>query len=146
MKVILLRDVARLGKRYSIIEVPDGFALNKLIPQGMAQPATPENVKRVQARAKEVVLHSERDASHLKSVAESLRQSPLSITAEANAQDHLFKTIRPSDIAIALKTRGIALEESHIVTPTPIKSLGTHDIQIVGSGVKEVVTITINRA
>ncbi len=146
MKVILLRDVARLGKRYSIIEVPDGFALNKLIPQGMAQPATPENVKRVQARAKEVALHSERDASNLKAIADGLRQNPLTIQMEANAQDHLFKTIRSSDIAIALKARNITLEESHIVTPTPIKSLGTHEIQIVGGGVKEVVTITINRA
>jgi len=146
MKVILLRDVARLGKRSSIIEVPDGFALNKLIPQGMAQPATPENVKRVQAKAKEAALHTERDASHLKMVAETLRSNPLILTAEANAQDHLFKTIRPSEISEALKQRGITLEESHIITPHPIKALGEHEIQIVGGAVKESITISINRA
>ncbi len=47
MKVILLRDVAKIGKRYEVANVPDGFALNKLIPQGDAQAATPDNVKRV---------------------------------------------------------------------------------------------------
>lgn len=146
MKVILLRDVARLGKRSSIIEVPDGFALNKLIPQGMAQPATPENVKRVQAKAKEAALHSERDATNLKAIADGLRQNPLFIPVEANAQDHLFKTIRPSDISAALKGRGILLEETHIITPEPIKSLGTHTIHIVGGAVKESVPITISRA
>ena len=47
MKVILLRDVAKIGKRYEIVEVPDGFALNKLIPKKDAEAATPVNVKRV---------------------------------------------------------------------------------------------------
>ena len=39
MKVILLQDVAKIGRRSEVVEVPDGYAQNKLIPKGMAQPA-----------------------------------------------------------------------------------------------------------
>ena len=48
MKVILLRDVAKIGRRFEIVEVPDGYALNKLIPKKDAEAATPANVKRIQ--------------------------------------------------------------------------------------------------
>ena len=48
MKVILLKDVAKIGRRFEIKEVPDGYALNKLIPKNMAQFATPENIKRIE--------------------------------------------------------------------------------------------------
>ena len=51
MKVILLQDVAKLGHRFEIVDVPHGHALNKLIPQGLAQEATKQNVQRVKARA-----------------------------------------------------------------------------------------------
>ena len=50
MKVILLQDVAKIGKRFETVDVPDGYALNMLIPKRMAEPATPENLKRVDAR------------------------------------------------------------------------------------------------
>jgi ribosomal protein L9 len=47
MKVILLRDVAKIGKRFAIVDVPDGYALNKLIPSKDAEPATTNNIKRI---------------------------------------------------------------------------------------------------
>jgi large subunit ribosomal protein L9 len=146
MKVILLRDVARLGKRYTVLEVPDGFALNKLIPQKMAEPATPENLKRVAAHAKEVSAHVERDIAAVKEIAASLATTPLVITAEANAQDHLFKSIRPHDVHLALAARGLTLLESQIVVETPIKSLGTHPVVLTSGKHRETVTVTINRS
>ncbi len=48
MKVILLQDVAKIGRRYSIVEVNDGYALNQLMPKKLAEPATPANVARVE--------------------------------------------------------------------------------------------------
>ena len=51
MKVILLQDVAKIGRRFDIVEVPSGYGMNKLIPQGMAKPATPENVKAINAQS-----------------------------------------------------------------------------------------------
>ena len=50
MKVILLQDVAKIGRRFDVITVPDGYGMNQLIPKGMAKPATPENLKAIQAQ------------------------------------------------------------------------------------------------
>ncbi|MFM2339981.1 MAG: hypothetical protein RLZZ360_617 [Candidatus Parcubacteria bacterium] len=143
MKVILLRDVARLGKRFSVVEVPDGFALNKLIPQGQAQPATPENLKRVQARNKEVAAHQAADEAGLKTALKALAESPLSIKVEANAQGHLFQAVKTADIALAAAAAGHPIEVAVLHIETPIKSLGEHAVGVNGGGVSGTITINV---
>ena len=61
MKVILLQDVAKIGRRFEIVEVPNGLAQNKLIPQKLATEATDGNVKRVMARNEKLQAQSAAD-------------------------------------------------------------------------------------
>ncbi len=130
MKVILLRDVAKLGKRFSIVEVPDGYALNKLIPQMMAQPATPENLKRVQARTKEVAAHKAADEADLRAALARLSETKVRIIADANAQGHLFKAVKVSDVVAEAGKVGITVPESALIIMTPIKSVGEHAVEV----------------
>lgn len=131
MKVILLRDVAKLGKRFAIVEVPDGYALNKLIPQGMVQPATPENLKKVAARTEK---HSHDSASQhdaFLAACVALKTQPIVVSATANAQDHLFKAVKVSDILVALNAVGITvITEDMIQLAEPIKALGEYEIPV----------------
>lgn len=143
MKVILLRDVARLGKRYSVVEVPDGFALNKLVPQGMAQPATPENLKRVQARNKEVAAHHAADEQNLRDAIRRLGEARVTVMVEANAQGHLFQAVKPADIVAAAGAVGATLPLSALHIENPIKSVGDHEVQIKEGAVKGVITISV---
>lgn len=143
MKVILLRDVARLGKRFSVIDTPDGYALNKLIPQGMAQPATPENLKRVLARNKEVAAHQAADETSLREAIRQLGETRATVTVEANAQGHLFKAVKVSDIIAAARAIGVVLPESALEIGTPIKSVGDHQVSVKHGAVKGVITITV---
>ncbi len=143
MKVILLRDEAKLGKRFSVVETPDGYALNKLIPQGMAQPATPENLKRVQARNKEVAAHQVADETSLREAIRLLGDMQATISMEANAQGHLFKAVKTSDIAAAAHAHGVTLPEAAILIATPIKSVGEHQVEIKQGAVKGIITITV---
>jgi len=129
MKVILLRDVARLGKRFSVVEVPDGYALNQLIPKGMAEAATPENVKRVNARTDKQASTKVNSETEFKAALAALTATPLSITVQANAQGHLFKAIKAADIAIAAAAAGHAIPVDTIVLIDPIKSVGDHTIE-----------------
>lgn len=143
MKVILLRDVARLGKRFSVVEVPDGFALNKLIPQGQAQPATPENLKRVQARNKEVAAHQAADEAGLRAALKALAEQPVTIMVEANAQGHLFQAVKPEAIARAAAAAGHPIEIGALQIATPIKSLGEHTVGVKAGGVSGSFTINV---
>lgn len=143
MKVILLRDVAKIGRRNQIVEVPDGYAVNQLIPKKWAEAATAQNLKKVNAATASVAAGAEKKQRSFEQAVEALKYIQLEIKAEANQQDHLFKAIHEKDIVAAMKERGIMFEASAIKIPTPIKSLGTHDILLVHGTTELLQKITI---
>jgi large subunit ribosomal protein L9 len=145
MKVILLRDVARLGKRNSIVEVPDGYALNRLIPQGLAIAATKGNTERITAMNREQATHDAKADDILTAALRELATTPLAITSTANDHDHLFKAVTMGEIASALKARGISIKETSLKTATPIKSLGTHDVQVKEGGVTGTFQVVVSK-
>jgi large subunit ribosomal protein L9 len=143
MKVILMRDVAKLGKRFDIAEVPDGYALNKLIPSGMALAATPENQKKVQARNEKKASTKISDTADFKAAVSAIKASPVSVTAPANAQNHLFKSVKAVDIAAALAAAGHALPVESIKLAEPIKALGDYQVPVVLGDVHDVIMINV---
>ncbi|OGG88098.1 50S ribosomal protein L9 [Candidatus Kaiserbacteria bacterium RIFOXYD1_FULL_42_15] len=130
MKVILLRDVAKLGKRFELTTVPDGYALNKLIPQGLAEASTPENVKRVLARKDKQIIDSATQIEVFLSACEALKESTITLAVEANEQQHLFKAVKESDVARALADAGYAISTDLIKLAEPIKALGVYEVAI----------------
>lgn len=143
MKVILLRDVAKLGKRYSVVEVPDGFALNQLIPKGMAGVASAQNLKRVAARAdKQTEVRATVEGEFTAALA-ALLVSPVTLAVDANAQGHLFKGVKASDIAAAVASAGHAVPVETIVLAEPIKDLGDHQITLTHGLITGVMTLTL---
>jgi large subunit ribosomal protein L9 len=143
MKVILLRDVARIGRRNQLIEVPDGYAQNKLIPQKLAMPATPANLKRLQANESGAAAAKDaKEEAFLKAVAK-LKETILSISIEANKEGHLFKAIHEVDIVAAAKQLGVSIEVGNVLITSSIKSLGEHEITLVHQSNKIPYTITI---
>jgi len=131
MKVILQKDVAKLGKRHSVVEVPDGYALNKLIPQGMALPASPENLKRIRNIKAEATAHFEADEAAYRQALEQLATKKLEVVVEANAKGYLFKAVKASDVHNALVESGVsAIPVEAIAITTPIKSCGEHVVPV----------------
>lgn len=134
MKVILLRDVAKIGKRFEIVEVPNGFALNKLIPAKDAEPASPANVKRVLERKKKGDSLTADEVALIRSIHDECAVSPLVIDMEANEQGHLFQSVHVSDIIAAAAKRGMKLPEAFVRVDAPIKSVGVHEVRMEASG------------
>jgi large subunit ribosomal protein L9 len=130
MKVILLRDVAKIGRRAQVVELPDGYALNQLIPKRWAEPASPANLKRLaQSKAGAQAQDDSKQEAFARALAE-LNTSPLQVVADANAQEHLFKAVHEADVVTAAKLRGIVLETRAITIESPIKALGPHTITL----------------
>lgn len=130
MKVILLQDVARIGRRFDVKDVPRGHALNYLIPRKMAEPATKENLRRVEAMRTTIATNA---ASRGEAFAEALSKLSgikVELSAEANKQGHLFSGIKADKIAARLEEKGYAISADEIVLAQPIKETGDHTVTL----------------
>lgn len=125
MKVVLLKDVRNMGRAGSAIEVADGHALNFLIPNKLAELATPAALKRAESIAKAA---AERRALDDKLVADrlaALAEERVVIRKKANEQGHLYDGVDAKDIAEA-----VSLPEDAIRIERPFKELGTFDVPV----------------
>jgi len=128
MKVILLRDVAKIGRRYEVVEVPDGFALNKLIPQKLAETATPAGLKKIEQLKQKTAAEKGEKLKELEIIKEKLTNKKITIKAETNEKGHLFKAVSVKEIIESVKDLEISLSEENLVIKEPIKALGDHKI------------------
>ncbi|MFA6554044.1 MAG: 50S ribosomal protein L9 [Candidatus Paceibacterota bacterium] len=135
MKIILLKDVAKLGRRFDTKEVSSGHALNLLIPQGLAIVATPEAVKKNDVeRAKaegERKVHADLLVKNIK----DLDGVTLTIVGKANEKGHLFAGIHKEAIVAELqKQTELQIDPSFIELDQPLKTVGEHMIKVNGGG------------
>jgi len=133
MKVILQKDIAKLGKKYDVREVSSGHALNLLIPQGLAIPATADAVKRtVTKRTKsegERKIHEDLLIKNIK----DLEDVTLTISGKANEKGHLFAGIHKETIVSELlKQTQLQIDPSFIKMEQPIKEVGEHIVEVNG--------------
>lgn len=128
MKIILLQDVAKIGRRHEVVDVPDGYALNQLIPRRMAQPATADNLKRIQKLQKDKAVSVQAGADAFAVATKILTETTMKVTAQANEQGHLFKAVSQKEISEAAKVLGATISPDSVVLATPIKELGAHTV------------------
>lgn len=131
MKVILLQDIPRVGRKHEVLQVPNGHAQNYLIPRRLAVPATVQNLK----RQSEKQAHSDAKRAMTESAftqfLENVGTTPVTITVSANEHGHLFKGLHVGDIAQTFSdTAGITLSASAITLARPIKEVGTYPITV----------------
>jgi large subunit ribosomal protein L9 len=146
MKVILLRDVAKIGRRFDVREVPDGHALNFLIPRKLAEPATKEALRRLEVETKKKTIMSDRHDTSFKDALKKLSESTLTLALAANEQGHLFKGVKAADILKCIIENGVHIEENEIVLPQPIKEVGEHEITLRSGDTEGVITVHITKA
>lgn len=144
MKVILLQDVAKIGRRFDIVEVPSGYGMNKLIPKGMAKPATPENVKAIEAQSAKNEAEKTAGDEAFATALEAIKEVQLEVVVEANEEGRMFQALKPESIMDAVKEKtGKEVKLSQIVIKTPIKEVGTHAVEFVSGDVSIVVEIAV---
>lgn len=144
MKILLLKDVAKVGQKGSIKEVSDGYGLNYLIPNSMAVQATPDKVAAHAAAEKKEGEAREMEHRALAAMIKSVEGARIEIQARATEKGGLFKSITAADIAKAiLEQRRVKLPEGAITLEKPIKETGEHSITIRASDVEAHVVLAI---
>jgi large subunit ribosomal protein L9 len=130
MKIILLDDVAKVGRRGEVRDVSHGFARNFLIPKKLALSASAGNLKNLEHIKKQ----QESKAERIKGDAQGLQQRIEALTYEerrqASEEGKLFGSVTSQDIADFLGRNGIKIERRRIHLDEPIKTLGESVVSI----------------
>ncbi|RPH74981.1 MAG: 50S ribosomal protein L9 [Candidatus Rokuibacteriota bacterium] len=130
MKVILLDDVAKLGRRGEVRDVSDGYARNFLIPKKLALGASAGNLKNLE----HIKQQQDSKALRIKGDAEGLQQRIEALTYEerrqASEEGKLFGSVTSQDLVDFLGAHGIKIERRRIQLDEPIKTLGETTVPI----------------
>jgi large subunit ribosomal protein L9 len=130
MKVILREDVPNLGRSGEMVTVKPGYGRNYLLPRKLAVPANEANVRQldhdrgvISARQAKLRGNAEEQAKRINAVA-------VTIARKVGEQEKLFGSVTALDIAEALASKGQKVDRRHIHLPEPIKTTGTHQVEI----------------
>ncbi|OJI08838.1 MAG: 50S ribosomal protein L9 [Candidatus Vogelbacteria bacterium CG10_big_fil_rev_8_21_14_0_10_49_38] len=129
MKVILIQDVAKVGRKGEVKEVNDGFARNFLLTQGRAVAATAVNLAHLGETKKVAAQNESWRSDALGRLVELSKTDPLTLKAKANPSGQLFAGLHESDVVAAVKAQfGLNLDPKLIRLDQPIKQTGTHQL------------------
>jgi large subunit ribosomal protein L9 len=130
MKVILREDVPNLGRSGELVNVKPGYGRNYLLPRKLAVLANEANVRQLEhdravisARQAKLRGNAEEQAKRINAVA-------VTIARKVGEQEKLFGSVTALDIAEALASKGQKVDRRHIHLPEPIKTTGTHQVEI----------------
>lgn len=131
MKVILLEDVKKLGKKDEIIEVSSGYARNFLIPNKKAIVADNVNLNKLEGKKSKESYLKELSLEHAKEIKEIIEKEVLVIYAKKGKDDRLFGTITNSEIAKELKKKyDLDIDRKKIIVENAIKMVGEYVVTV----------------
>ena len=147
MKVILLQDVKKVGKKGELVEAADSYARNVLLRQKLAVEANGKTMNDLKLRKANDEKVAEENLEKAKELKELLEKSSVTVRAKTGEGDRLFGSISGKEIADAAKEQlGVELDRRKIVVDTPIKSIGTMEVAVkLHPQVKAALTVKVER-
>ncbi len=130
MKVVLLKDIENLGKKYEIKEVSPGYARNYLIPKGLAKLATKEVVEWVTLQREKEMKNVEEKLKEIQKLASSLDGQEILIEVKTGQKGQFFESITCQKISKELKKKGFEIKPKQIELSNPIKEIGEFPVKI----------------
>lgn len=134
MKIVLLKDVAKVGKRGEVKEVSDGYARNFLILQNLALLATPATIKKVEEEKKSKSAIRERAHEEFHRLRAALMERGIVIKKTADEKGKLYAAVSAKEVMEGLAKLGFPIpekmNEEMIAFDAPIKTPGTHEAKI----------------
>lgn len=147
MKVVLLKDVAGVGRKNEIKNVADGYALNLLIPKKLAVAGTASAMAHAERLQSEEAVERKIQEDLLFKNLSSVEGVTIEVSGKANEQGHLFASIHPDRIAAELKKqKGIDILPEFIQLEKAVKEVGEHKIPVLAKDKKGGFTLIVKAA
>ncbi len=130
MKILLKRNIEKLGKSGDIVEVANGYARNYLLPRMFATTVTPGNIKQINLqRKKQEGMHRE-EIEKLQELANEISDISYTIIVKTNEEGKLFGSVTAPQIANTISEKGFQINDSMVVLETPIKKCDLYNITV----------------
>ena len=129
MKVVLLKDLKGKGKKGDIIEANNGYAMNYLIPQGIAKPGTSSNLNEANQAKKAQEYHTEQAREKASEMKKELDKLSINISVKCGNTGKVFGSVTNKEVAEELVKLGYNIDRKKIELET-IKTTGTFDVKI----------------
>ncbi len=123
MKLLLKKNIKKLGIVGDIVDVADGYGRNYLLPQGLATEPTESNMRALAEARRLAEEERERERAHLAEVTKRIDGIEVTIPARANAEGVLYGSVSKKEIADALNAEGHEIEPEHVLLKDPLKRL-----------------------
>lgn len=137
MKIILLKDIAKVGKKHEIKNIADGHAQNFIIPRGFGIPATEANVRKIEALKHASDADKQVQEALLAKNLDTLATTTIIISGKANDKGHLFAGIHTDEIVEAVKKQAqVTIHPDFIVLDKPLKETGNYEVLVQAGGKK----------
>lgn len=143
MKILLLKNIPKVGKKDEVVDVSDGYATNVLFVQKVAVPATKKAVEDMKKRIANKSTHNQILSELFEKEMDRI-ETMITITVKANENGSLFSRVDEKSIAKALKDVRIVVDEKNIYIRNEIKKIGTHIVDLSdGVGKKYELAVTV---
>jgi large subunit ribosomal protein L9 len=130
MKIILKETVESLGRRGSVVDVKPGYARNYLIPHHLADIATNENIRRVEADRREYLAREAKRIEEAQEIAVAIGKLQLTVTMKASEDGHLFGSVSERVVADALAAEKIVIDPKMVRMDQHLREVGVYDVKI----------------
>jgi large subunit ribosomal protein L9 len=130
MKLLLNESIKNVGKVGDVVEVSAGYARNYLLPTGLAVEPTPNNVKKIEARRKEIERQERERRDQQAALIKQLEGVEVTLERKANEQGHLFGSVSATDIAKALQGQGFNINPDDVNLPGKLDRIEKYTVRI----------------
>ena len=130
IQLLLIHNVEHLGKQGDLVEVRAGYALNYLLPQGLATVANEHHRRMVEKHREKLRAIELEKLSEYRVLADELGKQSITIEANANDEGHLYGSVGPQEIVDGLKSAGFSLAQDQIRLEGPLKELGLYTVKV----------------
>ncbi|MCB0705954.1 MAG: 50S ribosomal protein L9 [Saprospiraceae bacterium] len=131
MEIILLEDVEKVGGKFEIVKVKNGFGRNYLIPQGIAIIANGANMKRLEDYKRREAAKTKANLGIYQDMATKLADAVLKIGAKSGTSGKIFGSVTNVQIVNALKEQfGLEVERRKVIMPDEVKNLGDYEAEL----------------
>ena len=131
MKVILMQDVKKIGKKFEVKEVSDGYARNFIVSNGLAKIATKEALEWLDMQKGIIQEKAEADLKAVQELASNLDGVEIPFPVKVGDEGQLFESITSQKVADRMKELGFQVKKAQVKLDDPIKELGEYPVRVV---------------